>query len=357
LVMAKFLNDKEVGGAIRKVMMGKDLRCAVAFWGDGAFEALFPSVEAVRSAHILCDLTMGGTNPHELERLGAPGNPQLKHVQGLHAKLYLSDAGLVVASANASNRGIGFVEVAALTECGTFHEPGTQAFGDAADWFADLWKDTAKAKPVGQDALEKAKSAWARRPRHGGAGHASVRTPDTLLWRIAKDPEQYRGIGVVFTSEDAKKKDVEAASKAAIEADDQRECKRLTVADRERLRNWPEDHLYFEWAEDEVDAWPGLFLGVHRGRQGEFSYWCYQCFVPLIWGNNSAIFAEISERLRKRLGVKESPIEVSKAEGDFLNRIFQRLRDRAGPVEGSGHMLCESPERLAALLSEVDGHG
>ncbi len=51
---------------------------------------------------------MGGSNPKELRALGAPDNRRIKHLRGLHAKVYLSNKGLITNSANASNNGIGF---------------------------------------------------------------------------------------------------------------------------------------------------------------------------------------------------------------------------------------------------------
>ncbi|QSR17450.1 phospholipase D family protein [Novosphingobium sp. KA1] len=354
--MTKFLNDKEVGRVIRKVMAGKDVRCAVAFWGDGALDSLFPSAEAARSASILCDLTMGGTNPHELTRLGAPENARLKHVKGLHAKVYLSDVGLVVASANASNRGIGFVEVAALTECGTFHEPGTQAFNDADDWFGQLWNDPKRAMAVDQEALNKAQRAWARRPRHGMVEQADGQAPNTLLRRIAANPDDiYRGVGVVFTSDAAKEEDRDAAYEAAIAADDQRVERKLSDENRKRLKSWSSEDLYFGWAQKEIDAWPGVFLGVHRDKPGAFSYWCYERFERVRLDNDSAVFGEQSEEFREKLGMGENPTKAGKAEQDLLNKIFDHLDDSAGPVVGSGHMLCESPAHLAMLLAAIDG--
>lgn len=71
---------------------------------------------------------MGGTNPSELEALGAPKNKNLRHLPGLHAKVYLSHDGLITGSANASNNGIGFIEVARLLEAGTFHPPESETW-------------------------------------------------------------------------------------------------------------------------------------------------------------------------------------------------------------------------------------
>lgn len=174
--MARFLDHKQVRDAVQTVIAGDDVRCAVAFWGDGALKTLFGSKKRASKARIICDLSMGGTNPEELTLLGAPDNPDLKHFRGLHAKLYLSSAGMVVTSANASNRGIGFVEPAALTECGTFHRPDTTAFREGAKWFDTLW---GKAEMVDPEALATARAAWAKRARPGAPKGAPLTAAQT----------------------------------------------------------------------------------------------------------------------------------------------------------------------------------
>jgi hypothetical protein len=135
-----FLDDRELGPAIVKLMKGTGLRCAVAFWGYGATGKLFKTGRPPADARIICDLTMGGTNPKELKELNAPDNKGLKHLPGLHAKVYISDQGLIICSANASNNGIGFLDVPRLFEAGAFHEPGTNIYATAVRWFEGIWK-------------------------------------------------------------------------------------------------------------------------------------------------------------------------------------------------------------------------
>lgn len=350
--MARFLDEAELGGCIREVLAGRKVRCAVAFWGNGARDALFGSKRAAGSARIICDLSMGGTNPAELELLGAPTNPRLKHVEGLHAKLYLSDAGLVVASANASNRGIGFVEPARLTECGTFHKPGSIAFKDAVKWYERIWL---AAADVDDDALTTAKRAWARRPRAGVERGPSPAPADTLLRRIAADPDAHRGIGVVFTSGQADDDDVTEATAIAIRSDDDLETPILSDADRDRLVRWNKGDLFTVWSDAEVSAWPRTFLCAHRGERGAFTYWCYDRFAAARLGDDDwSIFAAPSPELRQRLGIGPKARQAAKPEDELLGRIFALLDEDAEADDGIGHRLCESPIHLARLLARAD---
>lgn len=183
--MARFVDHKKLGPEIRNVLQGDCVRCAVAFWGDGAAASLFVGPPPA-GARIICDIAMGGTNPRELKELGARRNPGLKHLPGLHAKVYLSGSGLVVGSANASNNGIGFLDAAVLTEAGTYHHPDETAWEQASTWFDRLWKC---AKPVEDAALETAAAAWGRRSAAGcvSCGRPTRRRSSTSSRRSRSD--------------------------------------------------------------------------------------------------------------------------------------------------------------------------
>lgn len=350
--MAKFLDDRQVGKAIREIVAGDTVRCAVAFWGDGALKALFGTRKSARKARIICDLTMGGTNPEELVLLGAPDDPDLMHVRGLHAKIYLSDRGLVMASANASNRGIGFIEMATLTECGTMHGPKTQAFRDAAEWFELLWDK--KAQRIGKKALDDARRAWARRPRHGAPIAEPSTAATTLLRRIASDPVAYRGIGVVFTTGVAEQQDVVDASAAAIVADDALRQPKLATDDRALLPDWNKGHLFTRWSDAEASAWPRNFLCAHRGVRGAVSYWSYKHFADARMSPNEwSVFASPSKEVRTKLALGTRHRESAKPEDELLGRIFDLLDAEAAEGDGAPHRLCESPVHLAELLRLV----
>jgi hypothetical protein len=350
--MARFLDHKQVRSAVQAVVAGDDVRCAVAFWGDGAVKALFSSKKRASEARIICDLSMGGTNPEELVLLGAPDNPDLKHLRGLHAKLYLSSTGLVVTSANASNRGIGFVEPAALTECGTLHWPDTTAFHKGAEWFEAIW---GKADVVDPKALATARAAWAKRPRHDAPkGAPSTAASDTLLRTIAADPDRYRGIGVVFSSGEADREDVAHAAKAAIAVEGNSRKPKLKKEEIGRLPNWPKGNLFTGWSDADANAWPKLFLCAHRGARGAVSYWCYSRFFEVKLDRDEwSIFAQRSRELRSRIGLAGTPRQSASAEDGLLEQIFTHLDVAAGPDE-TGRRLCESPVHLGQLLAEVD---
>lgn len=160
--MTKFLFGKKLSKKIKQVVRGGDLRCAVAFWGFGVVQELFETDTLERKdVRIICDLSMGGTNPATLRALGAPFNNKIKYLDGLHAKVYISNVGAVIGSANASRNGIGFDGAeAGLIEAGTYVAPETQSWIAINEWFEFLDFD---AKIVKGYDLTLAQSFWDRR--------------------------------------------------------------------------------------------------------------------------------------------------------------------------------------------------
>ncbi|RBI69030.1 hypothetical protein DQW77_15925 [Roseovarius sp. TE539] len=164
--MAEFLFGDDLSNRIREVARRPDARCAVAFWGIGAaYEVFGGEFDQRDDVKIICDISMGGTNPLTLRQLGAPENNYLKYKDKLHAKTYLSEEGLVVGSANASSNGIGRSgRPAGLVEAGSFFPVGSPEWQEANRWFCSLWDEEGCLK-VDQQALERAEDLWSRRAR------------------------------------------------------------------------------------------------------------------------------------------------------------------------------------------------
>lgn len=118
-----------------------DIYLAVAYWGQGALEALFPDPVKGR-VHIVLNVAHGGTNPRTLEELMLRFSGRVRVHDALHAKIYASGCGAVVGSANASEKGLflnddGHAEAAvwvegkaaegALAQAMTFYNEGVGA--------------------------------------------------------------------------------------------------------------------------------------------------------------------------------------------------------------------------------------
>ncbi len=182
--MVEFLHGEELSKRIREVVEGKDARCAVAFWGRGAVEELFGTKVLQREdVHVVCDLSMGGTNPATLRALGAPDNPKIRSLAGLHAKVFLSERGSVVGSANASDNGIGFMGGnAQLREAGTYFSRESDAWLTICDWFAGL--SERESKQVDAKALNAAQLTWDSRSEAG-----TTNNPQDVQDFLDYDPE------------------------------------------------------------------------------------------------------------------------------------------------------------------------
>lgn len=150
-----FLAGEALHDAVLRIASGSQVRCAVAFWGDGA-EDLFPD-QGRNDFRIICNLKLGGTNPHVISKLERKGAVIRQHDR-LHAKVYLGDGQAVVASANASTNGLGLEGV----EQRGWNEAGVELtdVGDVGEWFEALWRRSREITPAD---LRAAVLAWNRR--------------------------------------------------------------------------------------------------------------------------------------------------------------------------------------------------
>ncbi|MFC3529711.1 phospholipase D family protein [Paracoccus mangrovi] len=153
--MSRFLATTDIDGGsspcIKRILSGEEVRIASAFLGRGAETAVPPD------ARLICDIGMGGTSPLALKALSEKLGAKLKYLRDFHAKVYLSDQGCVIGSANLSSRGVGFLSQAKLIEAAVFVEADDPIAETAGKWFEDLWS---KAQVVGPKELEWAEATW-----------------------------------------------------------------------------------------------------------------------------------------------------------------------------------------------------
>ncbi len=297
------------------------------------------------NARLICDISMGGSNPSELVLLGAPGNANLRHLHGLHAKVYLSDLGLITSSANASNNGIGFIEVAKLVEAGTFHAPGTEVYNQAADWFERIWN---RSSQVDAAALQLAGEKW-RRKASGNVNRLNRSPrPDSLLDAVAAEPQRFRGVGFAFTTGRSTREQRDETAKALIKQDEDRANPLLTDLDHALLRNWSIGDVFSEWPPQDVSAWPLRFVCAHQNGNGAISYWFYErAHAIVLEGDRGMVFGTRPGTLRSKLGFRHGREPMANADQEHLQAIFDHIGE-------DGHKLYESGELLAQLLADLN---
>lgn len=189
----EFVMGADLSDRVRLICGGASVRCAVAFWGTGAVDSLFP--DGLGDATIVCDISMKGTPKRALLEMGAPDNPKALVRDGLHAKIYVSDRGALIGSANASNNGVGLIPGASgrLEEAGVFCPPDVQAYRDAA---AAVDRIVKRATVIGPDDIARAPKR-SREPQPA-ADLAGLSLLDTF--RMA--PEIFLDLSVAVVTDD-----------------------------------------------------------------------------------------------------------------------------------------------------------
>lgn len=245
-----FLAEAELSKCIRQVAKGADGCFAVAFWGDGAVEELFGKPSKLRqSARIICDIGLGGTNPKELEKLGAPRSKKVRFLKGLHSKIYLSAEGAVIGSANASDNGIGFLsEAGKLVEAGVFCATREASYDDASRWFEELWK---RSKQVDAAALKIAKQLFKSRmsaAMRGGFAPLPSKRSQSVLDLAVSTPAIFGECGFVVSNTLVPKK-----TQLENIARDSAEMPEFELS----------EYMQFDgWGEDCFRRWPDEFVSI-----------------------------------------------------------------------------------------------
>jgi|GEM_PF-2133761 hypothetical protein len=159
--MEKFLSsNKEIQDEIRRLFKNAtEIKCAVAFWGEGA-AGLFKGIKA-KNVQIVCNLKSGGTNPKvidDIRRLKLIGIDNVKMLDKMHCKVYWTPKGVIVGSANASANGLGFEGVQVLGwEEAALTLTDSRIIYKINQWFKTIWKN---ADQIAEFDLFKAKEKW-----------------------------------------------------------------------------------------------------------------------------------------------------------------------------------------------------
>ena len=182
---------------------GNKVRFAVAFWGKGIIEDL--SIDPANT-EIVCNLSMGGTNPDVIGEL-LDGGAEIRHSDQLHSKLYLTDSIGVIGSSNASANGLsmegkecsGWLETNIVFSA----EENGEIYEEAVEHYECIRKGAKLLSGPKDPALVKAREAW-KKKRHSNP-FVGVEKGKSLLWHIKKKPEvlENREIYIVTTREDS----------------------------------------------------------------------------------------------------------------------------------------------------------
>lgn len=155
-----FLRDSNaIRTAIHNLISGhttdEPIGLAVAFWGAGAEGMLSTG----RRYRVICNLSMGGTNPQVIAQVMERSDVEVRHLPDLHAKVVVALNGAVVSSANFSANGLGLegAPSGGWQEAGVFIPAEDGEFAQVYGWFALRWR---AAMPVTPEVLELATRQW-----------------------------------------------------------------------------------------------------------------------------------------------------------------------------------------------------
>jgi hypothetical protein len=310
--MTQMITGSKLGSFLEKLADENDIRIAVAFWGDGACEKL--KISSMNSPpRIICNLQSGGTNPDEIKKIKTSlskqfgKDAQIRQHNKLHAKVYMSNARVVVGSSNASANGLSMQgrQCSGWAEA-NIHSVEPNLISETAEWFEALWT---QASYITEDDLETAKAKWIPRRRTTlPEGH--LHEPLDLFDELTKRPENYvdQNIWLVFYGEPFTE---EAEQKIKEEAEAAKDS-HILPEDVGGFENWKElpdeaDLVCFETgkrtrvSEDGIWRTPKVRKS-HKLENGNDLLICYKSPLKLSLANSAwkAIIRELkSENLHQ----------------------------------------------------------
>lgn len=249
--MSKFLTGASLTDKIFEIVDGNNVKCAVAYWGDHR-------LKVTKDCKIVCDIVNGSTSGDTLKKLGAPNNKNLKHIENFHAKVYISDRGVIVCSANASAGGLDCEErPARLLEAGIFHKANGNIWKQSTDWFDEIFS---KASDVDQAAVDLANKRY-RRP---AGDHPTNFEGMTVLQQIASDPDHFsrKGVGFIICRTSAEEHERKKAAKQAVKSG---AVEGMAV---DTLVKWDGNRSFIEWPQKYMKELNTHFIEFFFYRNG-----------------------------------------------------------------------------------------
>lgn len=243
---ATVLTGGELADRIREICAADEVDCAVAFWSGSSRDGLFPRWKK-QQVRIICDISMGCNSKGSLEAYGAPKNPLLRVWDGLHSKVFISSAGAVIGSANASFNGLGRKDASpGNLEAGVFFEADSDGWKAASSFFQTLWDKP--APDLDQAQLDRA-PILARDP--GSTISKSGQNSTSVLERVLAYPSDFDGTLFVITGADISEtveKELNGAHLAARKGEEFEPADReLIVQDTARSLAKASDRVLMFW--------------------------------------------------------------------------------------------------------------
>ncbi|MHC0612722.1 phospholipase D family protein [Komagataeibacter oboediens] len=238
-----YFSGEMLRNVIRYVMQGNKPRMCVAFLGPNWTHELFGAAPP-QGLKVICDLSMGATTRSALEEFGAPKNEKLRFLDNtqLHGKIYISESGAIVCSANATYSGLSRED---RIEDGVFIPANSSVFDNVAKEFEQRYADSRK---VTQAKLDEAAVYLPYTEEKAGSSQVATSFPNLIL----RNTSAFRGVGFTFSQRDVSKKVKDSAYSQYQSRDEAVES--ITSKSLDYFANW-----------DTAEAdWPALLISVYR---------------------------------------------------------------------------------------------
>lgn len=120
-------------------LLSENCTCIVSYIGKGVKDKI-KKINKQKKINFICNFHSNGTNPFEVEKLrNYLGKEKVKQMDSFHAKVYYSESGAVICSANLSTNGLElFNEPANQLEAGIFVKNDESAYKEVLKWHKSL---------------------------------------------------------------------------------------------------------------------------------------------------------------------------------------------------------------------------
>jgi hypothetical protein len=200
--VSKFIFGESYNKEVKSLLASDgNVDVSVAFVGVGA-DTWFRGKKT--TYRVIVNLASGATNPSEIEKIVKRKNCEIKQLDHLHAKVFISRTLTIVGSANLSANGLGLEgsETASLEEAGII----TSTDSSSSQWFEDKWSQSRK---ISKNDLKEAHEKWvlryANRPvekKNGSIDFLKNRSIGLLVSWEKIDPETKKVADDIFEAEE-----------------------------------------------------------------------------------------------------------------------------------------------------------
>lgn len=193
--MSVFLYGRTLSRKVDE-LLSENCTCIVSYIGKGTTDKISKNNKK-KKVNIICNFHSNGTNPYEVEKLiGYLGPEKVKQMDKFHSKVYFSESGAVICSANLSTNGLElFNEPANQLEAGIFVKNNELAYKEVLKWHKSL---SGKLKKIEQQEIKKRQESYKPTGHHIGKRRSRIGREVTIK-EFLNNPNQF---GLFFCSED-----------------------------------------------------------------------------------------------------------------------------------------------------------